>query len=71
MSEPAPRLEKPQVAAYRELAREALERVAECNSRAHKSELEGHAHIALELSQEALVRAQRYKALADLAEKHT
>jgi regulator of protease activity HflC (stomatin/prohibitin superfamily) len=64
--------EKPQVSAYRNLAREALESVGEYNARAHWYEAKGEAQIALEyrqLSQEALARAQRYKALAALSEK--
>jgi hypothetical protein len=72
MSQSAP--QKSRVSAYRDLAREALERVGEYNARAQWFELKGDAHVALEyrqLSQECLARAQRYKALAELAEKHS
>lgn len=64
--------ENPQVSAYRDLAREALESITEYKARAHWYEIKGEAQIALEyrqLAQECLARAQRYKALADLAEK--
>ena len=61
-----------QVSAYRDLAREALDGVAVYNARAQWFECSGNAILAGEyrqLSKEALERAQRYKELADLAEK--
>jgi hypothetical protein len=73
MSSSAPQ-EAQRFSAYRDLARDALERVGEYNARAHWFEIKGEPHIALEyrqLAQECLARAQRYKALADLAEKHS
>ena len=63
-----------QPSAYRDLAREALESVGEYNARAHWFEIKGEREVALEyrqLAQESLARAQRYKALADLAEKQS
>jgi hypothetical protein len=64
--------EAPQVAAYRDLAREALDSVAIYNARAQWFECSGNETLAVEyrqLAQDALTRAQRYKDLADLAEK--
>lgn len=61
-----------QIAAYRDLAREALDSVAVYNARAQWFECSGNENLAGEyrqLSKEALERAQRYKELADLAEK--
>ena len=72
-SRPAPN-EKPQVSAYRDMAAEALRNMAEYNARAQWFELKHEHQIALEycqLAQESFARAQRYKALADLAEKHS
>jgi len=66
--------EKPQVSAYRDMAAEALRNMAEYNARAQWFDLKHEHQIALEyrqLAQESLARAQRYKALADLAEKHS
>jgi hypothetical protein len=64
-----------QIAAYRDLAREALDSVAVYNARAQWFECSGNETLASEyrqLSKEALERAQRYKELADLAERrHT
>ena len=63
-----------QVSAYRDMAAEALRSVAEYNARAQWFELKHEPAIANEyrqLAQEALARAQRYKALADLTEKHS
>jgi hypothetical protein len=74
MSESVQQQEKTQVSAYRDLAREALEGVREYNARAQSYGLKGETHVALEyrqLAQESLARAQRYKALANLAEKHS
>lgn len=61
-----------QVAAYRDLAHEALDSVAIYNARAQWFECSGNETLAFEyrrLAQDALTRAQRYKDLADLAEK--
>jgi len=66
--------ETPQVAAYRDLAREALDSVAVYNARAQWFECSGNETLAIEyrqLAQDALNRAQRYKDLADLAEKRS
>jgi hypothetical protein len=63
---------KPQSDAYRDLAREAIESVAVYNARAQWFELTGNRRLAEEyrqLSQEALARAQRYKELAERADK--
>jgi len=62
----------PQIAVYRDLAREALESVAVYNARAQWFERSGNQALAneyLQLSHEALERAQRYKELADLADE--
>jgi hypothetical protein len=61
-----------QIAAYRNLAREALDSVAVYNARAQWFECSDNENLAGEyraLSKEALERAQRYKELADVAEK--
>ena len=63
-----------QATAYRDMASEALDSVAIYNARAQWFACSGNETLANEyrqLSQEALERAQRYKELADLAEKHT
>lgn len=62
----------PQIEAYRDLAREALESVAIYNARAQWFECSGNENLATEyhqLSHEALERAQRYKELADLSDE--
>ena len=61
----------PQIEAYRDLAREALDSVAIYNARAQWFDCSGNQNLATEyhqLSHEALERAQRYKELADLAD---
>lgn len=58
--------------AYRDLARAALESVGEYNARAYWFESANNPVIAAEyrkMAQEALDRAQYYKALAELSEK--
>lgn len=62
-----------QAVAYRDLAKEALNSVAIYNARAQWFECSGNKALSLEyrmLSKDALERAQRYKDLADLADKH-
>ncbi len=62
----------PQVEAYRDLASEALDSVAIYKARARWFECSGNKSLAneyLTLAKDALERAQRYKYLADLAEK--
>ncbi len=64
----------PQVEAYRDLASEALDSVAIYKARAQWFECSGNKGLAneyLTLAKDALERAQRYKYLADHAEKHT
>jgi hypothetical protein len=56
------------------MAAEALRNMAEYNARAQWFEMKREHQIAFEyrqLAQESFARAQRYKALADLAEKHS
>jgi hypothetical protein len=63
----------PQAVAYRDLAKEALNSVAIYNARAQWFECSGNKSLSMEyrqLSKDALERAQRYKDLADLADKH-
>lgn len=63
----------PQAVAYRDLAKEALDSVAIYNARAQWFECSGNKSLSMEyrqLSKDALERAQRYKDLADLADKH-
>jgi hypothetical protein len=73
MSQPAhERDEKPVVAAYRQLAREALEIVDVYNGRAQWYERKNETSIAVEyrqLAQEAVARAQRYNFLAEKPNK--
>jgi hypothetical protein len=62
----------PQVEAYRDLASEALESVAIYKARAQWFECSGNKSLAneyLTLAKDALERAQRYKYLADHAQK--
>jgi hypothetical protein len=62
-----------QAVAYRDLAKEALHSVAIYNARAQWFECSGNKALSIEyrmLSKDALERAQRYKDLADLADKH-
>jgi hypothetical protein len=62
-----------QAVAYRDLAKEALDSVAIYNARAQWFECSGNKALSIEyrlLSKDALERAQRYKDLADLADKH-
>ena len=64
----------PQVEAYRDLASEALDSVAIYKARAQWFECSGNKSLAneyLTLAKDALERAQRYKYLADHAEKPT
>ncbi len=63
----------PQAVAYRDLAKEALDSVAIYNARAQWFACSGNKSLSLEyrqLSKDALERAQRYKDLADLTDKH-
>lgn len=59
---------------YRDLAKEALESVAEYKARAEQCRHEGNTPLAseyLQLAVEAIIRVDRYTILADFAEKNS